>query len=802
MASAAFDGTNYLVVWIDERKEDYDIYASRVSKDGIVLDPAGIFISSGLDYYSPSVAFDGTNYLVVWEDETDDDIANISGVRVSQDGFVLDSEPIIITSNDWGDFKPSLAFDGVNYFVVWLEMDSHIYGARVSQDGIIIDPAGIQLSTQARYQDSPAVAFDGNNYLVVWSNDLDDIYGIRVSPAGIVIDSNEIAISTAVDMQIFPSIAFDGDNYLIVWEDYRHSHSGYSEIYGTRVSPDGVVLDTGGIAIATLNSDITPSIVFNGTNYLVIWFRGSDFYQVYGARVSKMGTVLDQHGFDIIFLAEDYYDEEIPPAIASDGTNYLVACEHDGGYDIDIYGARVSSSGVVLDQNGFVISTTGNEHSNSCIGFDGTNYLVVWQDERIIYNQEAYKVRVNQYGMVLDQVSKIVGSTQKYPSLVFDGNKYLVVWGTSQIYGTRLSKNGLALDTACFCITDKGGYSAVAFDGKNYLVVGRAHYSGTHFDIIGKRVNQEGVMIDSSNIIISDGDDDQERPKVAFDGVNYLVVWEDDRNEESDPDIYGARINQKGVVLDPEGILISRLDNKQYRPCVAFDGNNYFVVWREERYICGTRVSKTGDILDQDYIIISNQNYWASYPNLTFDGENYFVVWPDGRSGDGYVIYGAKIDTSGTVIDTFRVSENLSNSSAPAIACGLDNQVLITWSGWTEKINNRPVNAYRIWAKIYPPSADITEIRPQVLTNSPNPFYDITKINYLVYQTGSISIKIYDIKGKKVKDLYIGDCNRGSYTVSWDGTDNSKTKLPQGIYVCQVKTSNGKTGSRKFIYLR
>jgi hypothetical protein len=802
MSSVAFDGTNYLVVWVDERRGYYDICAARVSKDGVVLDPAGIFISSGSEEaYYPSVAFDGTNYFVVWE-EARNDIYNICGARVNQAGIILDPNGIVITSNEIGEFYPSLASDGVNYLVVWEnEVDCHIYGARVSQAGIVLDPASIPLSAAASYQSNPAVAFDGTNYLVVWEdwgvNERSDIYGVRVSPAGIVIDSIGIAISTAENEQIFPSIAFDGDNYLIVWEDYRHPD--YTEIYGARVSPEGVLLDTGGIAIATSNYDHTPSIAFDGINYFVVWYMetGGEFYHVDGIRINKMGIVLDPQRKFIMFLSADLYDEGVPPAIAYDGINYLVAGERESDDDFDIYGAWVSSSGDVLDEEGFVISTAGNDQGNSCIAFDGENYLVVWQDERNIYNHEIYAVRVNQYGIVLDQVgSKIIGAYQGHPAVAFDRQNYFVVWGTSEISGARLSQSGSTLESFCFWVS--GGYPSVAFDGTNYLVVWRAHYSGSHYDIIGRRVNQDGVMVDSNNIIISNADDDQEYPKVAFDGTNYLVVWDDERNDNSK--IYGARVSPAGVVLDSAGFAISKLDDSQTRPSVAFDGTNYLVIWREGNYIGGTRASKAGDILDKNYIKISN--YSANYPVLTFDGSNYIVVWRENRRGNGYDIYGAKIDTSGAVIDTFRVSENLSNNSSPAIACGLENQVLITWSGWTEEINGRSIYTDRIWAKFYPQSNPWAAMRPQILPNTPNPFNDLTTIKYLVYQNGLISIKIYDIKGKKVRDLFTGDSRRGSYTINWNGTDNQRTKLPQGIYICQIKTSSGKTDSRKFIFLK
>ncbi|MEO0227999.1 MAG: hypothetical protein ABIL70_08145, partial [candidate division WOR-3 bacterium] len=155
-------------------------------------------------------------------------------------------------------------------------------------------------STAANYQVSPSVAFDGTNYLVVWSDErsgyyIYDIYGARVSPNGVVLDPNGIPISTAANSQLYPSVAFDGTNYLVVWQDYRNNPDT-SDIYGARVSQNGTVLDPSGIPISTAaNYQVCPSVAFGGTNYLVVWqdYRNNpDTSDIYGARVSPNGVVL------------------------------------------------------------------------------------------------------------------------------------------------------------------------------------------------------------------------------------------------------------------------------------------------------------------------------------------------------------------------------------------------------------------------------------------------------------------------------------------------------------------------------
>ena len=67
------------------------------------------------------------------------------------------------------------------------------------------------------------------------------------------------------------------------------------------MSPTGTVLDPSGIAITTApNNQAHIGVAFSGGVYLVVWgdFRngGND---VYAARVSTAGMVLDPNGFPV-----------------------------------------------------------------------------------------------------------------------------------------------------------------------------------------------------------------------------------------------------------------------------------------------------------------------------------------------------------------------------------------------------------------------------------------------------------------------------------------------------------------------
>ena len=120
-------------------------------------------------------------------------------------------------------------------------------------------------------QAEPAVAFDGSNFLVVWTDGRNGscIYAARVAPQGTVLDPTGFVVSQGGSDRRFPAVGFDGANFFVVWADGR---SGDWDIRGTRVTPQGEVLDTSGLVIFEGSYDqYAPAIEFDGTDFLVTW---------------------------------------------------------------------------------------------------------------------------------------------------------------------------------------------------------------------------------------------------------------------------------------------------------------------------------------------------------------------------------------------------------------------------------------------------------------------------------------------------------------------------------------------------
>ena len=242
-AVAASGGPNYLVVWA----LDSGVFGSFVTSSGVVRSPPKRVMSEAHHGFTVSVAFDGTNYLVVWAENRFPAGFFIYATRVSPNGDVLDPDGILVAENAY--FAPKVAFNGTNYLVVW--GTEALFGKRVSRDGHVLDSQPISIATTGSYDPDTTVGSDGVNSLVTWSDDRSDccpIIGTRVNAHGTVLDPHGIVISNHRGEQRFPAIAFDGKNYFVAWAD----HAGPTrDIYGTRVSRSGRVLDPRGILIST-----------------------------------------------------------------------------------------------------------------------------------------------------------------------------------------------------------------------------------------------------------------------------------------------------------------------------------------------------------------------------------------------------------------------------------------------------------------------------------------------------------------------------------------------------------------------
>ncbi|MBL8029548.1 MAG: T9SS type A sorting domain-containing protein, partial [Fibrobacteres bacterium] len=86
--------------------------------------------------------------------------------------------------------------------------------------------------------------------------------------------------------------------------------------------------------------------------------------------------------------------------------------------------------------------------------------------------------------------------------------------------------------------------------------------------------------------------------------------------------------------------------------------------------------------------------------------------------------------------------------------------------------------------------------------NSPNPFNPTTKVSFAIpvsyasdgsplALTQSVSLKVYDLKGRLLRTLVNSELKSGSrFTATWNGLDNNNRPVSSGVYVYRIKVGN------------
>lgn len=706
----AFDGTNFMVLFARpfEAAQAY-AWAARVSKAGVLLDIAALPITPPGSIYDHTIAFGGSQYLVAWTD-TRNGNPDVYGARVQMDGTVLDPAGFAISTAGGNQGSPSIAFDGTNFMVVWGDTRNNsngdIYGARVDQNGIVIDTLGIEILKDANSQSMPKVAFDGSQYRIIWKDD-SGVSSKRITSAGVPEASSKLMASSGFLGDWF--IGCGAAKCLIAYDSLFNDR----DIYGILVDTAGMTTQLSGpISIAT-GDQHNPSVAFDGTNYLVGWVdeRGDantmDIYHqtdVYVNRVSSAGTVLDGDGLLVQLQAKQAIGGTTDSVgLAYDGTNYLAAYMDYRHSDLNpnIYGKRVTKSASILDSNGILISSAAREQRSAAVASSGNGYLIAWSE--FLGGTES----MNTYAITADALGTILGSTpitiaqgvpwQGAPLAVWNGNHYLLAWVETQggqgTRALRVNEQGAAIGSS-FQISPNAVNFALASDGSNaFIVIAGTQVTGVRVDGMGSLLDQPALTLcPTAGSYVGAGSD----------GNGFVALWQDARNGSSNHDIYGIRVTSSGQV-GQEFVVSGALLDQKY-PQIACKSNLCLAAWSDNRNgkgdIYAARI-QGGTVLDPSGFLIAANALATGYDfnetvGISSDGGAFFVTWPDKRSGSATDLYGTWVSTEGIVLHPggLPLATGPTSEVTPALASAAPGKYLLSYHLFNTdpSINNRRID--------------------------------------------------------------------------------------------------------------
>jgi hypothetical protein len=90
----------------------------------------------------------------------------------------------------------------------------------------------------------------------------------------------------------------------------------------------------------------------------------------------------------------------------------------------------------------------------------------------------------------------------------------------------------------------------------------------------------------------------------------------------------------------------------------------------------------------------------------------------------------------------------------------------------------------------------ITNVEEEIIPSGyslniyPNPFNPTTTIQYQIPEMSNVELKIYDILGTEIWNLYEIEKSAGTYKLKWNGVNNFGQKISSGIYILQMSAGN------------
>jgi hypothetical protein len=399
------------------------------------------------------------------------------------------------------------------------------------------------------------------------------------------------------------------------------------------------------------------------------------------------------------------------------------------------------------------ITNYSSSKFNSCISASGTVLHVVWRDNRN-GNAEIYYKRSTDEG---------------------------ITWGSD----IRLSNNDSLSDEPCIKVSGSSLYVMWSDkrDGNLEIYYKLSTDGGTSWEADTRLTN---TPYESS------------RPSISVTNQIVHVVW-CDASFGPNKTCYKRSTND-GATWSVDTILSSNVSSAFY-PCISSSGQYVQVVWEEhhdgnsEIYWMGS--SNTG-ISWRPEVRLTNNPSTSDRPSIAASGQNIHIVWADGRDGNWEIYYKQSVDAGNNWGSDIRLTNSPFISEASCIIAS-DSVVNVLWE------DNRDGN-YEIYYKRNP-TGNLTGIQninseiPEdyvLEQNYPNPFNPSTKIRFVIPDRSKISLKVQDITGRTVQNLFYNkEMNAGTFEYEFNGTG-----LASGIYFYSLYSNGLLTQSKKMILVK
>jgi hypothetical protein len=468
------------------------------------------------------------------------------------------------------------------------------------------------------------------------------------------------------------------------------------------------------------------------------------------------------------------------PKIVTDGAGGVVVAWQDGNTATgwDIYVQHVRSDGTLdpaWPARGVAACSAPNDQVNPVIASDGSGgAFITWRDlrdggSRLMYQVYAQHVlgigRVDPAWPVDGLQLSSLFSASHPATIVSDGSGGAVAaWvAGGSIYALRVHAQGTVdpgwPTNGRLLAMDASGADAPAAisDNAGGAIVTWHDFRNGNADIFVQHVLGSGSTDPAwppSGQALCTAPFNQAYPSIATDGAGGAVVaWEDERND-TDKDVYAQHVLANGTVdagWPTNGRALCIAPGDQNETATISDGSQGAIVtWQDGRSLISP------DIYAQHVLPngIPDPAWLANgQPICTAPGEQSLpfivpaglggaiVAWPDHRNGN-FDIYAQYVKEDGSL--------------------GGDPRLEVSTPG-------------------LPPTVFLA-------APSPNPARDATTLGFELPREAEVSLKVYDVNGRLVRDLLGVHFAAGAHRFGWDLRDRAGALVRSGLYLVLLRT--------------
>lgn len=225
--SVASTGNGYLAAWIAFRDGHYFVEGTALTSSGEPVPQRAFSFDAGSQ--GPHLLSTGASselYLVVWREGS-----AMRAARFRADGELLDPVPFPLWDDELPWSPPSVAFDGTEFVVGWLSSSSgidpamHVLTQRVTTSGIARFDHTWASGELGTIQHA-SMTCGGDTCLQLWTWRTDpyspqwQLLGARFRSGGQPIDSTPFLIDLAEALQAEPAVSWDGSRFVVTWRKY------------------------------------------------------------------------------------------------------------------------------------------------------------------------------------------------------------------------------------------------------------------------------------------------------------------------------------------------------------------------------------------------------------------------------------------------------------------------------------------------------------------------------------------------------------------------------------------------------